>query len=240
MILRRASVLGLVVATSLAGCGGEGPSESSSSVSAECPPKTKGSGIAVSSRVNIEDAMKYAVWQRKYPPLKCAEDLAPLIPDLPDGYGLAPSSLSRPPIMGEDHVAFSLGELPAQLMTVDDVPNVPTDTKRIDYEIVRFTAAERKTMETWFETYPDAYSTKTFEGETIYLAGAVATMRPGKGGRVGTGIIVPLDNDLLIRMSYTDMLNQLSGDGPMPPKEGNEALEFLASLIANAKSEGLL
>jgi hypothetical protein len=231
----------LAVAALLASCGGGEDDGGSAIVSSDCPPVAKGSGVFVGSRVNIDDAMKYTFWLKDYPPKRCAGKLADLIPDLPAGYGLAPTSLTKPPIMGDDHIAFALGELPDELINENDMANFPMDTKRIDYEIVRFTPDERATMDAWFASNPDSYLTKTFEGQDIYLAGALATMRPGKAGRVGTGIVVPLKENLLLRMSYTDMLTDLKGkDAPIPAIQGNPALELLSEILSRAKSADLL
>lgn len=234
-------VTGLAAAAVLASCGGGDEAGGGASASGDCPPEAKGSGVFVGSRVNIDDAMKYTFWLEDYPPKSCAGKLADLIPDLPAGYGLAPTSLTKPPIMGDDHIAFALGEMPAELISENDVANFPMDTKRIDYEIVRFTPDERATMDAWFASNPDSYLTKNFEGQDIYLAGALATMRPGKSGRVGTGIVVPLKENLLLRMSYTEMLTDLKGkDVPVPSKQGNPALGLLSDILTKAKGANLL
>lgn len=225
----------------LASCGNGEDTSGPLSASGDCPPAARKGGLSVSSRVNIEEAMKYTQWLLVYPPQSCAGSLAGMIADLPDGYGLAPSSLTRPPVMGEDHVAFSLGEVPDALTTQNGTANVPLDMKRIDYEILRFSPEERATLDAWLAGNKASFITKTFEGQQIYLAGALATMRPGKPGRIGAGITVLLRNNLLLRMSYTDMIAELGGkDNPVPDTQGNIALEFLADLISRAKAEGLL
>lgn len=225
----------------LASCGGEDAGPSASSGVTDCPPQVKSGGLSVGSRVNIDEAIQYTFWMTDYPPLSCAGDLADLIPSLPAGYGLAPTTLTRLPLMGDDHIAFSLGEMPADLMTQYDTANVPLDMKRIDYEVVRFTSGEMSNMRAWFSNNPGSYFTKTFEGQEIYLAGAVATMRPGKPGRIGAGLTLLMKDNLVLRISYTDMLVQLSGkENPMPNKAGNPALELLATMIEKAKAAGKL
>lgn len=200
-----------------------------------CPPEV-GGGVLVSQRVNIDEAMPFTQWQDDYPPRECAGTLAGLIPDMPDGYALAPSVMTRPPIMGDDHLAMILGKPPEPRNTPDGTAIAPTEV--LIFEVVRYTDEEMARFRDWFEANPDAYISLSIDGRDIMLAPASATLIPGRTKKIGTGLTRLLGDNLILQVSYTGMFDdQRSG-----ALEGGDTdgARLMLDILDRAEAEGLL
>lgn len=200
----------LTGAAMLAGCGGDTPGERpSGQASADCPPIQKGNGIMVSSRYDYDDLQKANQWRTDMFPASCAGSLASMIPDLPDGFGVAPTT--KPFIMTEDHVHLGYGELPEELFLEDGITNYPPNLNLIEFEIVRFTDDEMKTIRDWMDANPKNYMTGEVRGEPVYLIGGFGTGRPGKGDRLATSLHAFPSDNLVVRVSHKSLFTQRGG-----------------------------
>jgi len=200
-----------------------------------CPPEV-GSGVLVNQRVNIDEALPFTEWHDDYPPLECAGELEPLIPAMPEGYALAPSVMTQPPIMGDDHVAITLGIPSDPRTTPDGIAIAPTEV--VLFEIIRYAPEQIAQFRQWFEDNPGEYSEFSIEGRDILLAPPSAIFAPGQTRRVAFGITRFLGDDLVLQVSYTNMLDdQRSG-----ALEGGETdgARLMLDILDRAEAEGLL
>ena len=199
-----------------------------------CPPQV-GSGLGVGQRVDIDAAMAFTTWRDDYPPRDCAGALAGLIPDLPEGYAVAPATLTTPPIMGDDHVAFKLAEPPNPRTTPDGMASAPTET--LMFEIVRYTPEQIASFRSWFEANVDATIPVTLQGHEVRMASGAATMVPGRSTRIGTGLTTFLGDELVLKVSYTGMSPDLAS-GALERGE-TDAGALMVEIIERAEAQGL-
>ena len=200
-------VAGLAVLTA---CGGDSnESASSSRVSADCPPIQKGNGVMVSSRYNYGDLQKANQWRTDMFPVSCAGSLADMIPSLPDGFGVAPTT--KPFIMTDDHVHLGYGELPEELFLEDGITNYPPNLNLIEFEILRFTDEEMTLVRDWMKANPDNYMTGDVNGQPVHLIGGFGTGRPGKGDRLATSLHAFPGDNIVVRVSHKSLFTQQSG-----------------------------
>ena len=197
----------------LAACGGSGGDQGTSgravSAGADCPPEQKGNGIMVSSRYDYEDLLEANRWRSKMFPSNCAGSLADYVPDMPEGFGVVPTN--KPYVMNGEQVYVAYGELPDPLYLEDDIPNVPVDLNRIEYEIVRFNDEEMVTLTTWMSENPDNYLSGSINGQDVYLIGGFGSGRPGKGDRLATSLHAILDGGIVVRVSHKSLFSQRGG-----------------------------
>ena len=202
---------------------------------AGCPPEV-GSGLLVNQRVDFEEAMPYTHWQDDYPPLDCAGALAGLIPDIPAGYALAPGTMTTPPIMGDDHVAFLLGEPPEPRVSEDGFAIGPTET--IAFEIMRYSTDEINTFRQWFEDNPNSVMPLSVGGYEVVNAPATATLIPGRRTRMGWGLVKFLGDDLILKVNYTGMVDDIRS-GAIESGEP-DGIALMIEIMNRAEGEGLL
>lgn len=192
---------------------GNGESVRAMSTSGDCPPEQKGDGLMVSSRYNIDDLLSANEWRSDMFDRDCAGTLAALVPGLPDGYGVMPAM--KPYIMNSDHIFLTYAEMKGELKNAEGDAMVPTGNDQISFEIVRFTREEIQTLRSWMAANEGEYLKRSMNGNPVYLMGALATMRPGKRDRIGSGLIAVYDSGLVVRLSHRGVFSQ-TPDAPMP------------------------
>lgn len=233
--MRKTVLKGAAIAASLVliACGGDGGgSGSGSSASASgCPPQQKGDGVMVSSRYNYEDLQEANTWRETMFPSRCAGSLAPLVPELPDGFAVRPNNV--PFVMKDDQVFLIYQELPETPYNEEGFPNVPRDAEAIEFEIVRFNDEELKTVKDWMAANPDSYLTGSVEGKDVHLLGGFGTGRPGKGDRLATSLHAIFDSGLVVRVSHKDLFTQRGGLD-LPPLVNT----IMGDIIRRAEGEG--
>lgn len=196
----------------LAACGGSsepGPSASQKAATADCPPEQKGNGVMVSSRYDYEDLLEANKWRTEMFPAACAGSLAALVPDLPDGFGVKPTH--KPYIMNDEQVYIAYARLTDPLYLDEETANVPVDIETVEYEIVRFSDDEMKTLTDWMSANPDSYLTSSVAGQEVHLIGGFGSGRPGKGDRLATSLHALLDGNIVVRISHKDLFSQRGG-----------------------------
>lgn len=199
-----------IMALGACGAGNEmGASDSSKAASADCPPDQKGNGIMVSSRYDYEDLLEANKWRTEMFPAACAGSLAKLVPDMPSGFGVKPTH--KPYVMNDDQVYLAYARLPEQLYLDEETANVPIDIETIEFEIVRFSDDERKTLTDWMAANPKNYRTSSVAGQDVYLIGGFGSGRPGKGDRLATSLHALLDDNIVVRVSHKDLFSQRGG-----------------------------
>ncbi|MEM7728439.1 MAG: hypothetical protein AAF311_04105 [Pseudomonadota bacterium] len=221
--------------TSLSGCGEENgePSSRSAPGQAEyCPPDKKGSGISVASRYDYEDLLEAGKWRTEIFPRRCAGELGAIVPDLPDGYGLAPSS--RPYIMNADHIYLEYADMEGVVDNGEAMDNVPQGNDRIFFEISRYSADELARLRQWMAENPDNYLTRTVDGQTVYLMAGVGIFFQERTIRVPAGLTAIYDNGLLIRLSHASMFTR-DRDAPVDPL----ALGLFRDMMQRAEASGI-
>lgn len=224
-----ASGLALALVTA---CGAPSGGSTSKAAGADCPPLQKGNGIMVSSRYDYEDLIEANKWRTDMFPASCAGQMAPLIPDMPDGFGVVPTN--KPYIMTDDHVYLAYAELPHPLYLDEDIPNIPVDLNRIEFEIVRFTEEEMTTLRDWMAANSDNYLTSELDGQPVYLIGGFATMRMGKNDRLATSLHAFLEDGTVIRVSHKSLFTQGSGFELSPLVQ-----TLLGDILRRAEAAGL-
>lgn len=195
----------------LVACGGQSFDETgagSETANADCPPVQKGNGIAVSSRFNYDDLLESNRWRDTLYARDCAGALGALIPDLPSGYGVIPTV--RPYVMNEQQVYLAYAPLPDPLY-IDEVPNIPLDIKRMDFEIVQFSADEMSKLKAWMAQNPSDFFSGQVGSREVYLIGGFAATRPGKGDRLSTALHLLLENNTVVRISHKSLFTQTPG-----------------------------
>ena len=215
--MRFKTALALAAATiALGACGGsaENPSngsgERSAVASGDCPPVQKGNGIAVGSRFDYDDLLDSNRWRDEMYSKSCAGSLAAYVPELPDGFGVVPTT--KPYIMNEDQVYLSYGEIPEpRIDEMSGQPNVPADLDRIDVEVRRFSADELAEAKEWLAANPKDYVTAEINGETAYLVNGFGFGRMGKGDKLLTALQVFQDNGVVLRVSHRSLFNSAGG-----------------------------
>lgn len=196
----------------LVACGGGGdlgPSGSQRSASADCPPEQKGDGIMVSSRYNYEDLIEANKWRNEMFPATCAGSLAALVPDMPDGFGVKPTH--KPYVMNDEQVYVAYARLVEPLYLDEETANVPVDLETIEYEIVRFTDEEHKTLTDWMTANPESFLSGSVAGHDVHLIGGFGSGRPGKGDRLATSLHALLDDNIVVRISHKELFSQRGG-----------------------------
>lgn len=234
-MVRRLFVLTAVAAVTACSPGEAGSSAAASHSADGCPPEV-GGGVLVNQRVDWEEALPFTQWRDDYPPLECAGALAPLIPAMPEGYALAPTVMTRPPIMGDDHVAMILGQPPEPRTTPDGNAIAPTET--LIFEIIRYTSEEMATIRQWFDANPDGYVALSIKGRDIIMAPAGATFVPGRTKRIGAGMTQFLGENLIVQVSYTGMFDD-QRSGALEQGETDGA-RLMLEILDTAEAEGLL
>lgn len=227
----------LCLLTSIAALTACSPGDAGASAGAGqgCPPEV-GNGVLVNQRVNVEQAMPFTQWRDDYPPLECAGELASLIPAMPEGYALAPSVMTRPPLMGDDHVAMTLGVPSDPRTTPDGTAIAPTEV--LIFEIIRYSPEEIAQFRQWFDANPGSYRQLSIEGRDIMMAPAGATLVPGRTTRIGAGMTRFLGEDLVLQVSYTNMFDdQRSGALERGDTDG---ARLMLDILDLAEAEGLL
>ncbi|GAB5454763.1 MAG: hypothetical protein Hens2KO_09920 [Henriciella sp.] len=189
-------------------------SSSNTSAAADCPPEQKGEGIMVSSRYDYEDLIEANKWRTEMFPAACAGKLSALVPDLPNGFGVKPTH--KPYVMNDEQVYVAYARLVEPLYLDEETANVPVDLETIEYEIVRFTDEERKTLSDWMTANPDSYLSDSVAGHDVHFIGGFGSGRPGKGDRLGTSLHALLDNNIVVRISHKDFFSQ-GGGLDVPP-----------------------
>lgn len=203
----------------------------SATKSAECPPDQKGNGIAVSSRYDYKDLEQANKWRDEMFPRSCAESLAELVPDLPAGFGVMPTS--RPYIMNDKHVFLSFAELREPLYNDEGWPNTPQDLDMIQFEIVRFDDAEIAKVREWMATNPGDFMTTELNGHEIFLMGGMATGRRGQGDRLSGGLTAIYDKGLVVRLVHHSIYSQTGGVDVSPLVE-----TVMGDILARAERQG--
>lgn len=194
----------------LTGCGEEPETNAASNTaSADCPPNRKGNGVAVSSRYDYQNLLAANRWRKEMFPRACAGPLGALVPDLPMGYGVRPTN--RPYIMTNEQVHLAYATLPDPLYLEEDMPNIPQDLDTIEYEIVRYSNDEIAKLRDWMAQNPKDYLTGDVQGTPVYLIGGFGTGRPGKGDRIATSLHVPLEDNIVVRVSHKSLFSQRGG-----------------------------
>lgn len=207
--------IGLLISTAaicLAACGGAGGANDGSSASArpsDCPPEQKGSGVMVNMRYNYEDLLAANKWREDMFPSACAGTLANLVPDLPEGYGVMPTT--KPHVMSSDQVYVAYAEMPEPLYSEPDNPNMPRDMDIIEYEIVRFSDDEMTQLRSWMTANPDNFLAGSVQGKEVYLLGGFGSGRPGKGDRIATSLHAFLDDNIVVRIRHKSLFTQQAG-----------------------------
>jgi len=206
--------LGTVIASTLAiialgACGGSGGSSSQSSAAADCPPEQKGNGIMVSSRYDYDDLLEANKWRTEMFPAACAGSLSALVPDMPDGFGVKPTH--KPYVMNDEQVYVAYARLADPLYLDDETANIPMDLETIEYEIVRFSDDEWKTLTDWMTANPDSFLSGDVAGQDVHLIGGFGSGRPGKGDRLATSLHALLDGNIVVRISHKDLFSQRGG-----------------------------
>ncbi|MEL6413665.1 MAG: hypothetical protein AAFQ15_01840 [Pseudomonadota bacterium] len=163
----------------------------------------------VSSRYDYEDLQAASRWRTEMFPASCAGTLASMIPIMPEGFGVRPTT--KPYIMTDDHVHLGYAEIPDPLYLENDMANIPPDLNSIELEIVRFTDNEMTTIRNWMDQNPDNYLTGDIDGHPVYLIGGFGTGRPGKGDRLATALHAFPGDNLVVRVSHKSLFTQGSG-----------------------------
>jgi len=179
------------------GCGGDSQPSSQKAASSDCPPVSKPGLSAIQRAGGLESLEKYGKWQTELPPKSCAGGLASYIPDLPEGYGLPPST--RPPIMNDNHVYLKYVEIPENV-TGDalDLINF-AQQPQFEFEIARISDQEKEVFDDWFTKNPKSYSEYVAGGRRFYALGGGGWYM--KGHRLTGGIGVILDNNVMIKFT---------------------------------------
>lgn len=197
----------------LAACGGAGDDGGGSQIGAanlsDCPPQQKGNGMMVSSRYDYADLIEANKWRDEMFPRGCAESLANLVPDMPNGFGVKPTN--KPYVMKDDQVYVAYARMPEPLYLESGDPNLPRDMEAIEYEIVRFSDDEIATVQTWMADNPNAYISNTIAGQDVHLIGGFGTGRSDKGDRLATSLHAFLDNNIVVRVSHKDLFSPRGG-----------------------------
>ena len=203
------SAIAIIALGACGGSDGPGASSSNASAAADCPPEQKGNGIMVSSRYDYEDLIEANRWRTEMFPAACAGSLAALVPDMPDGFGVKPTN--KPYVMNDEQVYVAYAQLADPLYLDEDNANVPIDLETIEYEIVRFTDEERKTLTEWMTANPDSYLSGSVAGHDVHLIGGFGSGRPGKGDRLATSLHALLDDNIVVRVSHKGLFSQRAG-----------------------------
>ncbi|MEM1088002.1 MAG: hypothetical protein AAGH90_09740 [Pseudomonadota bacterium] len=194
----------------LSACGGSstGGSGSTAADASACPPKlVNPNSLSVSGRYEggIEAIMDWNKWRTSLPPRDCAGSLGPIIPELPEGFGVAPSN--TPPIMSDDQVYISYGRMPANLEPGPDAiaPPMPLDGDQIDIEIVRWSKEEVESFERYIKLKREGsdYLRYNLNGQTVYsIAG------PGYfplSDRMMRGLVMSYGPEIRVKVFHKDI-----------------------------------
>lgn len=187
--------------TFLSACGSE---STATSRDKDCPPEPSSSLSAIDRMGGLDNLQKYSIWQGSLPPKSCAGSLASYIPDLPDGYGLPPSS--KPPIMKEGHVYLRYVKMPiSKNGEAPELPNMSLQPQ-FEFEIVQLSKQQASTFRKWFKENPSSYSEYLIGNRMFYATGGGVLYM--QGHRLSGGITTILANNILIKFSmpkmYTD------------------------------------
>jgi len=229
------SIMATALAASLlalSACGDEDQGGGSKGGStAYCPLDKSGEGSVVSSRYEYQDLLEAGKWRSEIFPRDCAGALGALIPDIPDGYGLAPNS--RPYIMNPEHVFLRYAETKGAVDNPDGPSSIPPGNSIISFEISRYSPEELAMLRQWMLDNPSDFLTRTVDGETVYLMAGVGIFFQQRTIRVPAGLTAIYDDGLLIRLNHSSMFSN-QRDTPVDPT----ALSLMIEMIQRAEGSG--
>ncbi|MGB3456737.1 MAG: hypothetical protein WBG08_08540 [Litorimonas sp.] len=186
----------------------------------------------VASRYDYEDVLAAGKWRTEIFPRSCAGALGAIIPDLPDGYGVAPTS--RPYIMNSEQVYLEYAEMDGVAEMGEGMDFVPQGNDRIHFEISKYSADELARLRQWMADNPDDYLTRTVDGRTVYLMAGVGVFFQERTIRVPSGLTAIYDNGLLIRLSHASLFTQ-DRNAPDDPL----AMNLFRDMMQRAEAAGI-
>jgi len=235
MTRSRQSIIATVFVAGLlavSGCGDDDANGGAALGSAAyCPPDVKGQGITVSSRYDYEDLLAAGKWRDEMFPRDCAGTLGAIVPDLPDGYGVAPNG--RPYIMNSDQVFLRYAETQGAVDNPDGPSSIPTENDLIAFEISRYSEEELAMLRDWMDDNPGDFLTRTVDGKTVYLMAGIGVYFQDRTVRVPSGLTAIYDSGLILRVNHPSMFTR-DRDAQFAP----QAEALLAEMMQRAEDAG--